>query len=400
MVAMLRLAAAAGAVTILAACSLGSSTDSETATAKTSAPSVASSSSTALEPASRGAILYTIGLSTDPYVYSAPGGFGVVTGFGTNQQRKAETRSDDLGYFGGADWIDDGWIVVARDAPPFRRQLIFRFEAGRLERVSPSPVPPLEPAQAWSPDGRLVASEPIEPCKKTQAKISSCYRGSASIFVERADGSDRRKVTAGHFDGWTADGRLLVTDPSWNASYRALDTETGAVSFPIPPDRVATLARVPAARVGPARWSADGRYIAAHVDVAWPKTRKIRSAVVLAHADGRPIRFVTSRYIISMFAWSTIGHRLAYTTSGFPDPHELFVVDEPTAKAKRLFATERHFDWVTWSPDSRWIVLDDEHKDLWWLLPTSGARKFRALPRLGGRPLWCCPVNSYATLSG
>jgi hypothetical protein len=101
------------------------------------------------------------------------------------------------------------------------------------------------------------------------------------------------------------------------------------------------------------------------IGAKWPKRAKITSAVVLARADGRPIRLISSRYIISMFAWSPVGHRLAYTTSGFPSPHQLLVVDRPTANPKPLFVTVRHFDWVTWSLDARRLLVDDEHKNRW-----------------------------------
>jgi Tol biopolymer transport system component len=101
-----------------------------------------------------------------------------------------------------------------------------------------------------------------------------------------------------------------------------------------------------------------------------------------------------------MFAWSPVGHRLAYTTSGFPSPHQLFVLDTPAARPRPLFVTVRHFDWVTWSPDARRLLVDDEHKNRWLLLSTTGRRSARVLPRFGGRPLWCCPLNAFETLNG
>lgn len=150
--------------------------------------------------------------------------------------------------------------------------------------------------------------------------------------------------------------------------------------------------------VGPPRWSADRRYVAALVAGKWPKEAKAFNGFVIAHADGTPIRVVTSPYLISMFAWSPRGHELAWTTSGFPDPHELFVLDEPESKPRRLFATgARHFDWIAWSPDGSKLLLDDEHAGHWRLFPVDETGS--ELPRLGGRPLWCCPVNAYSTFN-
>lgn len=170
--------------------------------------------------------------------------------------------------------------------------------------------------------------------------------------------------------------------------------------MPIPIRPVIQLAAMDTGYVGPPRWSADRRYIAAFVAGKWPKKANAVHGFVIARADGTPIRVITSPYLISMFAWSPRGHALAWTTSGFPDPHELFVLDDPVAKARRLFATSaRHFDWIAWSPEGRRLLLDDENADRWRLLPTGGRRSAKTLPRLGGRPLWCCPVNAYSTFN-
>jgi dipeptidyl aminopeptidase/acylaminoacyl peptidase len=206
-------------------------------------------------------------------------------------------------------------------------------------------------------------------------------------------------VAVGCFNNWTPDGLLLVTDCNYNRPYAALDVRTGARTVPLLPARVASRFRLKKVGVAAPRWSADGRFIAAMIGADWPKRAKIAGALVLARADGRPIRLIRSHYIISMFAWSPIGHRLAYTTSGFPTPHELFLVDTPTAKPKPLFVTARHFDWVTWSPDARRLLVDDEHKNRWRLFSTNGRHPARALPRPGGRPLWCCPLNAFGTLN-
>jgi hypothetical protein len=346
------------------------------------------------------AVLYSIGVSSDPYGRSSPRGFGVVSALGTERQRKQEMRDRRFGAFGGVSWIDGERILVPQKAPPFRRPLLVRFTGWRLERAGVSPLPALEAGQAWSPDGRWIASKRIEPCEPGQRTIWECYRNTEPIYLYRADGSQRRELGRGSFNGWTPDSRLLVTDQA-GRFYEALDVATGARTVPIAPERVAAFAGRRTVSVGPPRWSADGLYLAARVGAAWPKRGKTVAALVIASADGRPLRIIKSRLIISMFAWSPVGHRLAYTTSGFPDPHELFLVEQPAAKPRRLFATRaRHFDWVSWSPDARRLLLDDEHQDRWLLLRATEPGKPRSLPRLGGRPLWCCPVNAYATLNG
>jgi len=101
-----------------------------------------------------------------------------------------------------------------------------------------------------------------------------------------------------------------------------------------------------------------------------------------------------------MFAWSPRGHRLAWTTSGFPTPYELFVLDDPNGEPRVLLAAERHFDRIAWSPDGRRLLLDDENAGRWLLIPAAGRKRVEKRARLGGRPYWCCPVNAYATFNG
>jgi hypothetical protein len=365
-----------GSLFLLAGCSFGSDGAPEPA---------------AKEPSSQNAVLYTIGASTDPYgTDSAPGGFGVVTSLGERTEAKVEIREPSLGSFGGAEWIAPGRILVPRGAPPIRRPLIYGFQSGRLEQEGVSPLPRAHVNQTWSPDGASIASEPIARCKQKQRTLYECYRQAGAVFVQRVDGSGRRWVSDGHVDSWTPDGHLLVTASRSNA-FEALDTQSGQRSLPLGPEDVAARAGVEKASIGPPRWSGDGRYLAALAGVKGP------GALIVARADGSVIRLITSSYIISMFAWSPVGHRLAYTTSGFPDPHELFVLHEPTVKPVRLFVTgERHFDWITWAPDGKRLLLD-ETAGTWRLLPVQGRARERTFPRLGGRPLWCCPVNAYAT---
>lgn len=392
--------ACVAAVLTLSGCSLGheggaQSTDTGPAARTSTQPS--GLSTTGADSSSPGMILFTIGLSTDPHTSAGePGGFGVVTGIATDSQRTAWVRNGDLGWFGGATWISNERILVAPNAPPLRPWLVYHVADDRLEALGRSPVPPRDLSQTWSPDGKLIGSEPIAPCRKHQRSLWSCYRGSGRIFLERADGSARRRIAEGHADGWTPNGELLVAPESSSFAYQALDIHSGQRRLPLSPKRVAAAFGWSGVSLGPPRWSADQRYVAAQVSGTSQGSPDVAGAIVVARGNGDPIRLITSPYVISMFAWSPVGRHLAYTTSGFPTPHQLIVIDGVSSKPRILFTTSRHFDWITWSPDARWLLLDDEHRNLWRLVPVTGPGGVREVPRLGGRPLWCCPSNSYA----
>jgi hypothetical protein len=348
------------------------------------------------------AVLYTIGLSTDPFGESHPAGIGLVTGLETGDMRRDEIRDDDLGWFWPPPrWIDPARVVASRKGPPFRPPLVFAVVGDVLRRLGPAPLRPLEPVGLWSPDGTLVATEPIARCEPEQG-VDECYRQSGAVQVVDADG-ERRQVGRWHLGGWAPDGRLLVTDDR-GEEYLALDVAASRAQPVIDRAEVAELAGRQRVGVDKPVWSADRRFVAALAGIPWGRRSGKVGTIVLARADGTPLRLVTSPYIVSMLACSPTGHRLAYTTSGFPDPHELFVLDEPDGEPRRLFAAgARHFDWFTWSPDGRFLLVDDEHaarRGRWLLIDAETGRIVRRLPRLGGAPQWCCSVNAYVTLNG
>jgi hypothetical protein len=319
------------------------------------------------------AVLYTIGFSTDPYGHSKPGGFGVVTGLRRGSFEKVEVHERRLGGFAGAEWLNPDLIVVPGPWPPLRRPRLYRYD-GELERGGSAPIPG-GAGYAWSARLGLFAYEPAIPCRPKQRSLFACYRASGELFVARADGTEKRKVTAGHLMGWTTDGRIGFFKSYQRATPRAIDLGGGETG-PVLPGWKSELPI----------WSPDGRFAAAVTG----------AGVVIADANGRVVQTIRSRLVISMIAWAPVGRRLAFTTSGFPDPHQLFLVDRPSASPRLLFVADSwHFDWITWSPDGTRILLDDENRDRWLLFRADRSGRRRALPRLGGRPLWCCPVNSF-----
>jgi hypothetical protein len=332
------------------------------------------------------AVLYGIGVSTDPHADGAVArGIGVATAAAGGRLARAEVHGSGLGW--EARWLRPGQVLVERPAgagPP-SGWLRYRYAHGRLGLAGRIPLP--SPVGNWdrSPDGSLVAFQPVR--RARNLGLVSTDR----IVVQRADGSARRQVAIGTLAGWTPAGRLLYWPgpaPANGGTLLALDLASGARTPLLSGAWVAALAERRRASLLRPVFSADGRYLAARASVVGGPGE----AIVLARADGSPIRLLTSPYHISMFAWSPTGHRLAWTTSGSPVPHQLLVVDGPTARPRLVFEQDLHVDWVTWSPDGRWLLVDNPPIGAWTVLGSATAERLE-LPRLGGRPLWCCPQN-------
>jgi hypothetical protein len=332
---------------------------------------------------SGGAVLYTIGVSTDPYGSSRPNGFGVATRLLRGEVATVEVRSREYGWFNGAEWLPGGRILVHRRGPPLRQPAIFEFRAGRLERTGFAPFVSGS-AYGWSPAHELLAVERPAPCEPGQASLFACYRGSGRIAIT---GGPERLELKGTSPYWTRDGRLLYyrTPRDLNRGRAVvLDVSTGRTSVQAPywPNE-APLA------------SPDGNYFADRGG------NERGSLLTVSNRRGRVVQRFATPYIVSMVAWSPRGNRLAYTTSGFPDPHELFIVDVKSRESRRVFASGApHFDWITWSPDGRWLLLDGDEAGGWRVFSAESGEQVRRLPRLGGRPFWCCPVNRYDALVG
>src|SRR5919202_297682 len=83
-----------------------------------------------LAGAADGPVLYTLGLSTDPYGNSAVTGFGVAEGVVEGTVTKTQVRGRAFGW-GGASWFGGGRIVVSRR---WHRSALFVYRQNRLAR--------------------------------------------------------------------------------------------------------------------------------------------------------------------------------------------------------------------------------------------------------------------------
>jgi hypothetical protein len=329
--------------------------------------------------AAGGSVVYTLGLSTNPYGRVSLQGFGIARGVRRGMLHTVEVKSRRYGGFAGASWLSADRVLVPRSDG---RWVIFRYDHGRLSSPAVAPVPPFSAAFAWSPTRTMVATEPAATCgRKTPLRL--CRRPSRNVYVAAGDGSNRRFLTHGDLAGWTPDEKLVVQDPR-GTPFRLVNPRTGR--------NVRVFGR---GLSGQPTWSADGRYFAAVVAGLKDSRTKV-GRIVFARAGGKVLRTLSSPYGISMLAWSPHGHRLAYTTNGFPAPHEVWVLDSPRARARKIFSRTSHFDWISWNPSGRFLLLDFETQGHWMLLPAFGHGRPRELPRLGGRPLWCCPPEHFS----
>lgn len=371
--------------------------------------------STGSAVAGRGAVAFIAGLSTDPDGSSHPIGLGVATKLTSG--RLHVVRKAFRGGPYSVDWLSAGRLVVQSNYGVKGRPAA--LVAAHLDGLTALPVPPLragDSAFAWSPDRQLIATEPskVVSCGPG-AVVTGCTTAGHEVFVQRADGSDRRRIAHGLLAGWTPDGQILTFSgdgAQFSAGvFATVGLSSGRRQSVLSSRTVARYAHVDRAELGGLAYSGDGHYLALMASFAGVSGHRQlplgkERAIVIARSDGAILRVIVSPDVISMLAWSPTGHRLAYTTSGFPAPHELFLLDHPLATPWRILSQAPHFDWVTWSPDAHWLLVDNQNVGSWNLLHLVGHRSARAfggasvplrrLPRLGGQPVWCCPENHSA----
>lgn len=333
-------------------------------------------------------ILYGLGLSTDPHRRSQPRGLGVVSIVQSALSRSVELKQRQL----QPDfWIGQDRIVAgAPGQKGMRKSVILEFRSGQLTKPRKLAVPTPAWDVAVSRDGTKIAYEPIKEGKNG-------YTSGDRVIVQRFNGTGRRTVAEGSLAGWTPDGQVLFWDgPSQSGTLMSLDATTDVKTPLFSGSDVAAAANRPGpSEVGDPVYSANGKYMAAIATVRWRRGNRNLFTIVILNANGEVVRFVTSKLAISMFAWSPTGHQLAYTVSGFPIPHQLFVLPSPRSKEKKLVSRAGHFDWVTWSPVGEHLLLDVEQEDRWLVIPANARGRRLSLPRLGGRPMWCCPSSSF-----
>jgi hypothetical protein len=332
-----------------------------------------------------GRVLFGLDFSTDPHPEAAGGastGIGLVNRLGAGSEivrlRGSRWAPAD------SHWLTPTTVTVGRTdgTPPGR----FSVAGGRFHARPGRPVPGGKLAgAAWSPDGGTLAFQRRVGCPGNDC----AYRPDRTIrLMNEASGHIRPLAYRGLLVGWHGNHDVIVMRDDGSSSL--VPVNGGNARSLLMTADAAHAARAHGALLGPPATSSDGRYVAAGL---WGRfqNRRTFSAVVIARPGGHIVRVLPTRLSLTLIAWAPTGHKLAYTAGGFPQPHVLVLLDNPGDPAKvRYRAGDRHFDWVTWAPDGSRLLLDDEHANRWRLIPADGGR-VTSLPRLGGRPLWCCP---------
>lgn len=238
---------------------------------------------------------------------------------------------------------------------------------------------------AWSPDGRSIAYVSAPPGVDKEDETRD------EIYIMRADGSDRRRLTTNDLPdwspAWSPDGNVIASARtySWDSpqgpprgSIVLLDIRTGA-------EREILVDRRGPTVIGNLAWSPGGALLAFTRSTA--AQGRWRSSIHVVQRDGRGGR----RLVRDGFdaQWAPDGSRLAFATTRdrfgrtcfhdcSPSP-EVYVVRRNGSGVQRLTRSTASDGEPAWSPDGRWIAFVSDRSD-----PRGHAYEIYVVPAAGG----------------
>jgi hypothetical protein len=218
----------------------------------------------------------------------------------------------------------------------------------------------------WSPDGRRLAYVEMQ--------------SEPRLYIADPDGSNAHVIGTGGRAAWSPDSRYLafaddsVLDP---AVYR-YDVENGAVTT--------VIAHAQGALYGLA-WSPDGEWLAAASYEPQPAIE--HGHVQIVGLDGRVAQEQTLHTRPFDPQWAPDGRALGWLTlpnGAEPGALYLWDLERGSVEHRTEFAwPDRTAPRWGWSPDGRWLALDNGRVTL-WATATGAAREFPACTALAWRP--------------
>jgi Tol biopolymer transport system component len=307
------------------------------------------------------------------YVSTAGPGYDW-NGIGIIEANGAFRRVPGGGYLTFPYWdasAPDRVLTLSNGSRPEARS--YEIEADSLHLVGSWRTSEL---MTWpSPDGATIAYTPLD-------RSGHHPRTGVLRLIDRSSGAIRTVRSGGLVpESWTPDGKLLAYPLAggdrviWNP-WTGTKKPFGSGNF------------------SSVMWSPDGTRFAG---VASRGGQNPRGTVVVGDPDGHVTdRVPVGPRWVEMATWAPDGERIA------------FIVRGPARRGHRMaslhvYDVERRIDsvvahpvsdafWASWSPDGRWLLLEDWTRDRWLFVAADGGKRL-LYPWLGAFPRWCCPSS-------